>query len=196
MSEVDFCLKWMTLGAHQKGWLLAWKHLRTLMFFRNNPKDAVEESHYPIHFWFPLLLSFQGVACRSSPWWGAAYVWSAPSTVEFAFETSVKARVELDVLTAGNLDFQGSCCHLREDHNPTQKRCEVFLESMGCCQRKSKGSDWSILFLRLLRLPPMHMEIRNNTIWLEWACNRPWFQTPWHVQDSSEEGALYNTIYI
>ena len=37
-------------GGTPKRITFAWKHLCTLMFFRNNPKDAVEDSQYPNHF--------------------------------------------------------------------------------------------------------------------------------------------------
>lgn len=83
------------------------------------------------------------------PCWGAAYVWSTPSTVESAFQTSVAGGVVV-VGCAGNSCSWSSrevVGYLRGDHDPSQKRCEVILRVMVCCQRKSKGSDWSILFL-------------------------------------------------
>ena len=82
------------------------------------------------------------------------------------------------------LELQGSCRIFERRSWSKPKKMWSYLESMGCCQRKSKGSDWSILFLCKT------IDGRNNTIWIAWACNRLWFQTPWHVQDSGAEGAL------
>lgn len=45
------------------------------------------------------------------------------------------------------LELQGSCRIFERRSWSKPKKMWSYLESMGCCQRKSKGSDWSILFL-------------------------------------------------
>ena len=57
MSESGFLPEMDDFGGTPKRMTLVWKHQCTLMFFRNNPKDAVEESHNPIQG-FPLCCPF------------------------------------------------------------------------------------------------------------------------------------------
>lgn len=145
-SEVDFCLKWMTLGAHQKGWLwhgntyfswcfseiirkMPWKSLIiqyifgfpfccpftvwhvTALCYANTFKNGSCSSSRTVYIYRYVHFKFEGRFFSASlvsltprrlrknlpsisamdrhKFWGATYVWSAPSTVESAFETSV-----------------------------------------------------------------------------------------------------------